>query len=65
MPEPYLTTAEVCRYLGGIHSRTLTRWRRERGFPAPTGVRVNLYSLAEINRWLEHQRKESQRKEAS
>jgi len=62
MGDPYrfhvlLSTPELCDYLGGVHQRTIRRWRTQRSFPAPIiGWGRHRYLKDDVDRWLDLQR---------
>jgi len=54
--ERFLSPGEAAEYLGGLHTRTLTRWAREGAIPAyPIGEgkrRLWRFLRADLQKWL-------------
>jgi predicted DNA-binding transcriptional regulator AlpA len=56
-PDDLLTTAGVCRVLGGISVMALWRRRKTGGFPAPDVVinRINFWRRSTVQAWIAKQ----------
>lgn len=56
MKDRFLTPVEAAHYLGGLNSRTLTRWAREGYLPAfPVGEgkrRIWRFLESDLERWM-------------
>ncbi|GLX85097.1 hypothetical protein tloyanaT_13490 [Thalassotalea loyana] len=52
LDKPILKTNDITNYFG-ISTRTLDRWRKEKGFPNPIMKgSPNIYRREEVERWL-------------
>ena len=56
----YINAEQAARYLGGLNSRTVSRWAREGYLPAiPIGegkLRLWRFVEADLDSWMEHRR---------
>ena len=55
MSENLIKSKQVYRMCGGIHAMTLSRWMKQKGFPAPYMVvgRIRYWRERDVQEWLD------------
>lgn len=59
----FLNTAQVCERYGGMSSRTIYRWQKQRGFPSPAICHKgapSLWRISDIANWENNQNTKSE-----